>query len=110
MTRSEKQEIIQEQIQVGSNTESFSHLTSAQVLQEKSQPSQNLCQECKISQFLLGSSPFIGVFVVLNFGRTLDKYIAHFSQVVEGFGISEQSKKVAELADRLRSARATMET
>jgi hypothetical protein len=75
-TRSEKQEIIREQIQV---------------LQDTSQPSQNLCQE------------------FLDFGRTLDTYIIKFTLVVEGLGIGEQSQRVIGLEDGLRGARAAME-
>ncbi|KAF8129325.1 hypothetical protein EV363DRAFT_1451315 [Boletus edulis] len=76
MTRSEKQEIIREQIKV---------------LQDTSQPSQNLCQE------------------FLDFGRALDTYIAEFSRVVEGVAIGEQSKRVDWLGERLSSTRDAME-
>ncbi|KAG6375763.1 hypothetical protein JVT61DRAFT_2613 [Boletus reticuloceps] len=76
MTRSEKQEIIREQIKV---------------LQDTSQPSQNLCQE------------------FLDFGRALDTYIAEFSRVVEELAMSEQSKRVDGLEERLRSTRDAME-
>jgi len=75
-TRSEKQEIIREQIKV---------------LQDTSQPSQNLCQE------------------FLDFGRALDTYIAKLSLVVEGLRIGEQSQRVGGLEDSLRSARIAME-
>jgi len=45
----------------------------------------------------------------LDFGRTLDTYIADFSRVVEGLGRSEQTERVFTLAKRLRSAKAAMD-
>lgn len=57
MPRSEKQDISREQIRVDSFVKSFSNLTLVQVLQDTSQPSKKLCQECRafmdLVEFLL---------------------------------------------------------
>ncbi|KAF9229015.1 hypothetical protein BS17DRAFT_217452 [Gyrodon lividus] len=45
----------------------------------------------------------------LNFGRTLDTYIADFDRAVEGLGRGEQTERVRVLKERLRPAKAAMD-
>ncbi|KAG9317997.1 hypothetical protein JVU11DRAFT_57 [Chiua virens] len=60
-------------------------------LERESEPSQQISQD------------------FLDFSDTLDKYIKEFSRTVEGLEIGLQSQKVADLKERLFSARSVME-